>query len=60
MAYEDVERLQPPAVADRGATGSTGGTGVCADCEPSALESPIRVELNEVSPVVSKDRTADT
>lgn len=46
MAYEDVERLQP---CECGSTRFCfdGRDWQCVRCEPSALESPIRVELRD-------------
>jgi hypothetical protein len=47
MAYEDVERLQPFAVCASRQYWFDGRDWRCAKCEPSELESPIRVELKD-------------
>jgi hypothetical protein len=47
MAYEDVEHLQPCAVCGSRRYCFDGREWRCVKCEPSVLESPIRVELKD-------------
>ena len=47
MAYEDVEHFQPCAVCGSRRFCFDGRDWRCVKCEPSALSSPIRVELQD-------------
>jgi len=47
MAYEDVERLQPCAECGSRRYCFDGRIWRCVNCEPSALASPIRVEIRD-------------